>query len=767
MFSGSPSSAARRARVLRTTAAVAVLAASMALAPTRPAAAAPTPQAVGKDRPWMNTGLSPDQRAALLDQALTMDERLSILHGIMVLPEPEGFIVPKGLPYTAGYIPGVPRLGIPALMETDATLGVANPHGLRPGDGSTALPSGLAMASTWNPDLVRQGGSMVGDEAVRMGFNVLLGGGVNLTREARNGRNFEYMGEDPLLSGTMAGQVVRGVQEHPVVDTVKHFAFNSQETGRHVMSAGIGERAARESDLLAFQIAIETGRPGSVMCAYNRVNGPWACDSDALLNGVLKGDWKYPGWVMSDWGAVPSLSTALHGLDQQSGEQLDPGVFFGDALKTAVAKGEVPEARVHDMARRILRSLFAVGLFDRPAPKGGIDYEAHANVSRAVAEQGVVLLKNQGSLLPLAANPGRIAVIGGRADFGVLTGGGSAQVWPVGGPDKARQIFLGGSGELVHIATQVFLPSSPLQAIKRKVGEGWGSKRPADEKVTFTDGTYVSAAVAAAKRADVAVIFATQFMMEGQDAPDLGLPDGQEALIEAVAAANPHTVVVLETGGAVTMPWLDKVAAVVEAWYPGTRGGDVIADVLFGSVNPSGRLPVTFPATTKQLPRPDLPGIDLPHGQLFNVAYNEGADVGYKWFHRQGQAPLFPFGYGLSYTSFSHGPLVLERDGQGLRARFPVSNTGQRGGRETAQLYLVSGPEGDRPRLLGWAKLDLAPGESRTATVSVDPRLLADYDEAGHRWHIKAGTYTVALGANAQDLGAAQAITLDDATLSP
>lgn len=766
----------RRARShIRALGTVSFLVLAVTAPPLLAVSAAPAGTAGGA-RPWMNTALPPDQRAALLEAALTMDERLSLLHGIMALPEPDDFVMPKGLPYTAGYIPGVPRLGIPALMETDASLGVANPHALRPGDGATALPSGLATAATWNPDMAYRGSDMVGDETARLGYNVLLGGGVNLTREARNGRNFEYLGEDPLLAGTLGGEAIRAIQAHHVIATVKHYALNSQETGRHEVNVQIGERAARESDLLAFEIAIEKGHPGSVMCSYNRVNGPWACDSDALLNGVLKGDWAYPGWVMSDWGAVPGVRTAAHGLDQQSGEQLDDGVYFGDRLKAAIASGEVPEARVHDMARRILRSLFTVGLFDHPVPKegasrGGIDFAGHAQVSRAVAEQGIVLLKNQDHQLPLAAQPGRVAVIGGRADFGVLSGGGSAQVWPVGGPEKARQVFVGGSGELAPIAIEVFHPSSPFRAIKAKVGEGIGKYRPADEKITFTDGTYISSAVAAARKADVAIVFATQYTIEGQDVPDLGLPDGQDALIAAVAAVNPHTVVVLETGGPVLMPWLDKVSAVVEAWYPGSRGGDAIVDVLFGAVNPSGRLPITFPAAESQLPHPDLPGDGLmhgkPHGQLFDVAYTEGADVGYKWYASHALKPLFPFGYGLSYTRFVQDGLTLEQSGDTIKASFTVSNTGDRDGMDVAQLYLTRNPDGAKPRLLGWSKVDLKPGESRTVSVTVDPRLVADFDEAAHRWHIKAGTYALALGSTAQDLGDERTVTLDEKTMAP
>ena len=337
------------------------------------------------DKPWMDKSLSPDQRAALLIEQLTLDEMISLVHGPMpaMLDTP-----PADAAMGAGYIPGVARLGIPALNETDASLGIANPRKIRKGDGATALPSGLALASTWDPELAYAAGAMVGSEARDKGFNVLLGGGANLTREPRCGRNFEYLGEDPLLAGVLAGEAIKGAQSNDIVCTIKHFALNDQETCRHVVNAEIDEGALRESDLLAFQIAIERGDPGSVMCAYNKVNGEWAGENDFLLNQVLKRDWGYPGWVMSDWGAVHSTAKAvLAGLDQESGEQLDRQVYFGTLLKDAVEQGEVPFERLSDMVHRILRSLIDKGVFDRPAEHRPTDYEANAKVAQAAARR--------------------------------------------------------------------------------------------------------------------------------------------------------------------------------------------------------------------------------------------------------------------------------------------------------------------------------------------------------------------------------------------
>ena len=691
-------------------------------------------------RPWMDVRLGPDERARLVEREMTVDERVAMLHGPMALSFPKP--PPAEAVGGAGYVPGVVRLGVPALQETDASLGVTNPGDIRAGDGGTPLPSGMAIASTFDPDVAFQGGAMVGREAWSKGFNVVLGGGSNLMRDPRNGRTFEYLGEDPLLAGTLAGEAVRGTQSQHVVSTVKHFALNDQETLRHSVNVRISEAAMRESDLLAFQIAIERGRPGSVMCAYNRINGPWACDHDMLLNKVLKGDWGYPGWVMSDWGAVPGVEAALHGLDQQSGDQLDAAIHFGEPLKAAVAAGKVPEARLSDMTRRILRSMFAAGLFDRPPVKTPVDRAASAALARRAAEEGIVLLRNERALLPLAASAKRIVVIGGHADAGVLSGGGSAQVVPPEGPGV--RIPVAGEGELPATwRSMVFHPSSPLKALRAAAPEA---------TVSFVDSSYPSAAAAAAREADVAIVFATQWTTEGADVPDLTLPDGQDQLIAAVAAANPNTVVVLETGGPVLMPWLDKVGAVLAAWYPGYRGGEAIANILTGKVNPSGRLPVTFPASEAQLPRPKIPGSGLSGRAMVDADYDiEGSDVGYRWFARQGLKPLFPFGHGLSYTRFAYANLAVS-GGDGMSVTLDVANTGDRAGAAAPQVYLVSAAGRPVKRLIGFSKVMLKPGERRTVSMTIDPRLLGRFDAAAKGWRADAGVYRLAAGASSEDL---------------
>jgi beta-glucosidase len=684
---------------------------------------------------WLDTRLSPDERAASLNRELTLDERISMVHGIWSRPDRD-IKVPADAIISAGYVPGVPRLGIPALYETDASLGITNPLRLRPGDGGTAFPATLALAATFSPDLAYRSGVLLGQEARAKGFNVLLGPGVNLARDPRNGRNFEYLGEDPLLAGVLGGENIRGIQSNHVIATIKHFALNDQETNRHWVNAVIDPAALRESDLLAFQIGIEIGHPGSVMCAYNQVNGPYACGNDFLLNQVLKKDWAYPGFVMSDWGAVYATDFAVKGLDQQSGEQADEQVWFGELLKDAVKAGAVPESRLADMTRRILHAMFANGLFEHPAERNGqIDYAAHAQTVREVAAQGSVLLRNRDDILPLTSAAKRILVVGGYADLGVLSGGGSSQVYEIN-TDWRSAIRVGGEGRVGARRNMVFHSTAPLSAIRA---------RAKDATITFDDGRYPSAAAALARQADVVIVFANQWMTENEDAPDMSLPQGQDALIRAVAQANPRTVVVLETGGAVEMPWIENVAAVLEAWYAGTGGADAIADVLFGLVNPSGRLPVTFPVASAHYPRPQIPGWGRPEREYFDASHAEGAAVGYRWMAQARQEPLFPFGFGLSYTRFEYRDLKV-RGGKRLTLSFSVSNVGQRPGADVPQAYLVSAVGAPTLRLIGFRRVTLAPGESTRVELTVDPRLVGRFDGRANRWQVAAGAYEVAVG---------------------
>ncbi len=691
----------------------------------------------------MNAGESEaDIRAREVEAQLTDDERFSLLVSVMgkseLLPfRDERF--PPDVPGSAGYVPGIPRLGVQALRMTDASLGVTNP-GYRPGDTATAFPAGLALAASFNPELARGSGAAIGREARSRGFNVLLGGGMNLARDPRNGRNFEYLSEDPLLSATMAAESIRGIQEQGVISTVKHYSLNCNENNRNWLDAVIDPDAHRESDLLAFEIAIERAQPGAVMTAYNKVNGDYASANEVLLNDVLKVAWRYPGWVMSDWGATPCWECALKGLDQESGAQIDAILWqaeaFTDRLRAAHADGTLPAQRLSDMVRRILRSMFAVGI-DRwdglPAP----DMALHDILALDIARQGIVLLQNRG-LLPLSAeSSARVAVIGGHSNVGVPTGCGSSAVVPPGG--YAAVVPIGAAG-LAGIGRNLYLlPSSPLNELRKLLPQSW---------IEFDPGISPAEAALAARRADIVIVFAVRVEGEGLDSVDLALPWGQDAVISAVAQANPNTVVVLETGNPVAMPWQDSVNAIVQAWYPGQAGGRAIAEVITGHVNPSGRLPVSFPVDLTQTPRPELSGLAAPWGTPTTIHYSEGADVGYRWFARQSRSPLFAFGHGLSYTRFEYRDLMAT-GGESVTASFTVLNTGDRAGADIPQLYLTARPHQQLLRLLGFERVELEPGESRQVSIEADPRLLASYDGSAGSWRIDGGAYTVAVGASA------------------
>jgi beta-glucosidase len=698
--------------------------------------AQPSPQA------WLDTAKTPDVRAELALKAMTQDEKFSLVSGYFAAPGiPKEYVPPQGVRlYSAGYIPGVARLGIPAQWETDAGVGVATQRSSTPRE-RTALPAGLATAATWDLALAQAGGAMIGNEARLSGFNVMLAGGLDLAREPRNGRNFEYGGEDPLLAGLIVGAQIKGIQSNHIVATTKHYAYNDQETLRSSISVTLPEDQARVSDLLAFELAIEAGDPGSVMCSYNRVDTVFACENAFLLNEVLKRDWGFKGYVMSDWGAVHStVDAANHGLDQESASSFDRAPYFREPLRKAVAEGQVSQARLDDMVRRILHSLFAQGLVDHPVADepDRIDYAAHGLVTRADAEASMVLLKNDGAVLPLAKTARRIAIIGGHADVGVLSGGGSAQVYPRGGA-----AFVTGPKDFP--GPELYDPSSPMKAIQA---------RAPGATVTYNDGSDPAAAAKLAAESDVVLVFATQWAAESIDIP-FALHGEQDALIEAVAAANPKTIVVLQTGNPVGMPWLGKVDAVLEAWFPGTEGGEAIARVLFGEVNPSGRLPITFQRSDDQLPEADV-------ARGASVTYAEGAAAGYKWFDKRGLEPLFPFGHGLSYTAFAYSNLKAS-GGDRLTISFVVRNTGKRSGADVAQVYVS--PKGggwEAPkRLGGFAKVTLEPGGEKTVTLTVDPRLLSVFDTRSQSWKRAAGEYDILLGASSRDIKARTSVRLE------
>ncbi len=712
---------------------------------------------------WSNATLSPDDRADMVLKEMTLDEKISLLHG-----QGMGFgsTAPSESNGGAGYSNSIPHLGIPAIQMADSAYGVT--RGAAAGRYSTALPNNLAAASAWDPQAAFEYGELIGRELRNEGYSMTLGGGVNLPREPRNGRTFEYQGEDPLLAGTLVGNFVKGVQSQFVIGDIKHYAINDQESGRNAVNANIDKRSMRETDLRAFEIAMSIAEPGGVMCSYNRVNGDFACENSYLLNDVLKKDFHFKGFVLSDWGGTHSTAKASHnGLDMEQ-----PGkTFFGDELKKAVEAGDVSQEELNDHVHRVLRTIFASGLFDHPVVKQVPDIEKGAELAQRLAEKSIVLLKDDRKVLPLEPGIHTVVLIGGHADAGVITGGGSAQVDAPGG-SAVPPPPVTGNNPMARFIRQQWLPSSPLKALTSALPSA---------KVTFNSGDDPAAAAAAAKQADVAIVFAWQWESEGFDLPTLELAKEQNALIEAVAAANPKTVVVLETGSPATMPWVDKVAAVVETWYPGIRGAEALANILTGKVNPTGKLAITFPKSDADLPHPTLV-LPPPESQMtfggggdisarmaraakglppFQISYDEGLKVGYKWYDAENKPVLFPFGFGLSYTTYAYSGLLV-KSSDGLSVTFTVKNTGKRAGTEIAQVYTgLPAAAGEPPkRLIGWARVDLAPGEQKTVTVAVDRDRLTVYDEASDSWKLTSGRYNVQVGGSSRDLPLHQDVSM-------
>jgi len=692
-----------------------------------------------QQQPWMNSQLSPDARADLVLKEMTLDEKIDLLHGNGLAGWTKPYFNASLGNGGAGFVLGVPRLGIPMIQMSDAAYGVR--ASALNGRYSTALPSNLAAAASWDTQAACEYGALIGRELRAQGYNMTLGGGTNLTREPRNGRTFEYQGEDPILAGTLVGNRMKCEQAQHVLGDIKHYAVNDQESGRNEVNSIISKRALRESDLFAFQIGIVIANPSAVMCSYNAVNGDFACENKYLLTDVLKKEWNFPGFVVSDWGGTHStVKASAAGLDNE--QPLDD--FFGQKLKDAVESGKVPRSELDEHVRRILRSEFASGIVDFPTKRSVVDVEGGFETARRIAEQSTVLLKNSNGMLPLDGTKlHSIAIIGPHADTSMISGGGSAQVDPPGQPAPKW---------LDH----VWFPTSPLKALCAKVPSA---------TVSFDSGANPGSAAELAKKSDVAIVFAVQWTSEGMDLPNLSLADNQDALIEQVAAANPHTIVVLETGTAVTMPWLDKVSAVVEAWYAGSKGADAVANILFGDVNPSAKLPMTFPRSEADLPHPQLV-IPPPEAQgraavmksgeakpTFAVNYDEGLKVGYKWYDAEKLPVLFPFGFGLSYTAYAYSGLKVN-PGKETTVTFTVKNTGSRAGDEIAQVYAALPANAGEPpkRLVGWNKLHLNPGESREVTIKVPVEYLSIYGENPDGWKLVPGSYTFMAGPSSRDL---------------
>jgi beta-glucosidase len=709
------------------------------------------PAQVDAIQPWMNPTLDPDSRADLLVHAMTLDEKIQLVHGTGWGVLRPGAVVPPGDNGGAGFVPGIPRLGLPDINLADSAVGIRG--AARDSRYATLLPSVIGMASSWDPAMGHLYGSVIGRELRDQGYNMSIGGGVDLIREPRNGRNFEYASEDPVLAGTMVGELAMGVQSNQIMGDIKHYVLNDQETGRNTLDAVLNEKTMQETDLLAFQIAIKMAKPAGVMCSYNRVNGDYACENQYTLTDVLKDEWGFKGFVLSDWsGTHSTVEAATAGLDMEQ-----PGdIYFGAPLKQAVLDGKVPQARLDDMVHRIVRSMIAAGVVDHPPVRRVVDPFQGQRDARKIEEESIVLLKNESGILPLAAGRvKRIAIIGGRADEGVLSGGGSAQVDAPGGTP-------GGS----KWGQAVYFPSSPLRYVKEQAG---------DATVSFDPGTDVEQAAKAAAGAQVAIVFVTQWMSEGMDRQTLSLPDDQDKLVEAVVKANPNTVVVLETGGPVSMPWSGKVKGIVEAWFPGIGGGEAIANVLLGRVNPSGKLPVTFAARDSDLPFEHVTGLTVKtgnngmdgnarHGEEaknFTVDYNQQEMwVGYKWFQVKDKTPLFPFGFGLSYTRFAYSGLTVAPDATSVS--FEVKNTGTRAGDEIAEVYatLPSASGEAFRKLVGFKRVAVAAAASDAVTVEIDPLYLKAFSTEKKGWEMLPGDYKIEVGGSSAELPLKEDVTV-------
>ncbi|MEU3840260.1 beta-glucosidase [Streptomyces sp. NPDC028635] len=783
------------------------------------------PRAAARNRSGARTH---GRRVDHLLGALTLDEKISLLHGATD-PDTLG---------EAGYVPGVPRLGIPPLRLADG------PAGVRVTRHATALPAPVLLASAFDPELARRYGRVIGREGRALGQDVLLSPMVNLIRTPYAGRNFETFSEDPLLASDLVAAEIEGIQREGLIATVKHLALNNQEKDRMSVDVRVDERTLHEVELRGFEAAVRAGA-GAVMGAYNKVDGTWACENKTLLTDILRERWGFDGWVMTDWYAAHSTEKALTaGLDME----MPNGAYFGAALRTAVRDGRVSETYVDRAVRRVLAVMDRFGLLDGSAPpRPERDAPAGAAVALEVAKAGATLLHNPHGTLPLAA--GSVAVIGPTGALPFVSGGGSAHVAPDHADSPLAALRSRAAGEVTYaLGEDVFGKPLPAHALTPgfttegtqvdagkawtydgtlsvaeddewtfvlhfsgpptgrpkvrldgaelfPIASGWGEAFVGGLLGTAPDGLAVRRATlrltagahrlritaqggtaglrfrlrhstGATRAADVAeaeraaraahqvVLFAYEDATEGQDRTTIALPGHQDRLIEAVTAANPRTTVVLNTSAATAMPWLERTGAVLQMYYPGQEGAAATAAVLFGDCDPGGRLTQSFPVDDDHHPVAGdprrYPGADGVE------EYSEGVHAGYRWYDAAGVRPLFPFGHGLSYTSFVYGDPAARWTGDGLEVVFTVRNTGRRSGIDVPQVYV--GPSRDlsldQPvRLLGgYRRLTLAPGERRRVTVRVAPRTLSCWDTARHDWVLGTGRRTVWIGASSRDL---------------
>ena len=674
--------------------------------------------------------------------------------------------------------PGVARLGIPEFWMTDG------PHGIRPevlwdeweqagwtNDSCVAFPALTCLAASWDPEIARLYGKSIGEEARYRNKTVLLGPGVNIYRSPLNGRNFEYMGEDPYLAGKMVVPYVQGVQQNGVAACVKHYALNNQEVNRHTTNVIIDDRALYEIYLPAFKAAVQEGNAWAIMGSYNLYKNQHGCHNQYLLNDILKGEWGFDGVVVSDWGGVHNTQEAItNGLDMEFGSWTNglsngasnayDNYYLADPYLKLIREGKVGTKELDDKVRRILRLAYRTTM-DRNRPYGSLCSEAHFAAARRIGEEGIVLLQNRNNLLPIDLNRAkRIAVIGENAIKMMTVGGGSSslkvkyELSPLDGIRKR----VGDQAEVIYARGYVGDPSGEYNGVKS--GQDLEDSRSPEE--------LIAEAVAVAKEADYVIFIGGLNKSAHQDCEDadrkeLGLSYGQDKVITALAKANKNLIVVNISGNAIAMPWVKEVPAIVQAWYLGSEAGSAIASVLTGDVNPSGKLPFTFPASLQDVGAHKLgeyPGTPRNYGSpIVDQKYNEGIFVGYRWADKEKTKPLFSFGHGLSYTTFAYGKAVADKKVMGqdetLTITLPVTNTGSREGSEVIQLY-ISDLKSSLPRpvkeLKGFSKVKLAPGETREVTFTIGKEALSFFDDARHEWVAEPGKFEAWIGASSTDI---------------
>ena len=674
--------------------------------------------------------------------------------------------------------PGVARLGIPEFWMTDG------PHGIRPevlwdeweqagwtNDSCVAFPALTCLAASWDPEIARLYGKSIGEEARYRNKTVLLGPGVNIYRSPLNGRNFEYMGEDPYLAGKMVVPYVQGVQQNGVAACVKHYALNNQEVNRHTTNVIVDDRALYEIYLPAFKAAVQEGNAWAIMGSYNLYKNQHGCHNQYLLNDILKGEWGFDGVVVSDWGGVHNTQEAItNGLDMEFGSWTNglsngasnayDNYYLADPYLKLIREGKVGTKELDDKVRRILRLAYRTTM-DRNRPYGSLCSEAHFAAARSIGEEGIVLLQNRNDLLPIDLNRAkRIVVIGENAIKMMTVGGGSSslkvkyELSPLDGIRKR----VGDQAEVIYARGYVGDPSGEYNGVKS--GQDLEDSRSPEE--------LIAEAVAVAKEADYVIFIGGLSKSAHQDCEDadrkeLGLSYGQDKVITALAKANKNLIVVNISGNAIAMPWVKEVPAIVQAWYLGSEAGSAIASVLTGDVNPSGKLPFTFPASLQDVGAHKLgeyPGTPRSDGSpIVDQKYNEGIFVGYRWVDKEKTKPLFSFGHGLSYTTFAYGKAVADKKVMGqdetLTITLPVTNTGCREGSEVIQLY-ISDLQSSLPRpvkeLKGFSKVKLAPGETREVTFTIGKEALSFFDDTRHEWVAEPGKFEAWIGASSTDI---------------